>query len=66
MTIDMCPFLAREQEAKPCPGCKMSMSEARIKEHNETVNTCLTDIRNELTNAAKTANEGKILPVELL
>ncbi len=65
MTLEPCSFLLKEGDARPCPGCKTSGSEAIGKGHEAIMKECLAGIKEEIKEAEKTPKLKEILPIEL-
>ena len=65
MTVDMCPLLSKEHDAKPCPGCRLRMSEVWVKKPDEIAEECLSSISQETKATKNTPKQDKILLLEL-
>jgi tetratricopeptide (TPR) repeat protein len=65
MTVDMCPFLSDEQEAEPCPGCKLKGNKAQRVGFEDSKEECLSGIKEEIKAAKNTPKLKEILPLEL-
>ncbi len=67
MTVDMCPFLIKEHDAKPCPACGIK-KRGRKREHDDRdiIGECLEGIRQEIEASINSGKQEKIVPIELL
>ncbi len=65
MTLDMCPFLSKEAEAKPCPGCKIKTVKAIEEGHEAVMKKCIAGIKNELEAKNNSAKQKEVLAIEL-
>jgi tetratricopeptide (TPR) repeat protein len=65
MTVDMCPFLSYEQEAEPCPGCKLKVTKAQGRGFEDIKEDCLLGIKEEIKAAKNAPKLKEILPLEL-
>jgi tetratricopeptide (TPR) repeat protein len=66
MTIDVCPFITESQNMKPCPGCIIMASEARIKGHEAVISNCLKGIKEEIDAAINSGKQNIVVPIGLL
>lgn len=61
----MCPFIFKEIQRKPCPGCKIKRSKVEERGHEVIIKECLTEIKNQIKTLKNTVKPSEILLIEL-
>ena len=65
MTIDMCPYIAKNYKKEPCPGCGLAPNWGKSHDHKDIVNRCLSKISSDLKALSSFEDQKKILSLNL-
>lgn len=65
MTIDMCPYIAKNYKKEPCPGCNLTPNWGKSHEHEDIVNRCLSKISDDLKVLSTFEDQKKFLSLNL-